>query len=99
MHSKVSTRALPSVRDIATRSMGITIGDAGDRSSLEHEIDVTIKMVGINQEEELDKKDFLHRIEAGVADICADCGDPISSARRLAKPFTTRCVTCQVNYD
>ena len=30
-----------------------------------------------------------------VSDDCDDCGDPIPTARREAKPTATRCIECQ----
>ena len=41
----------------------------------------------------------LARIEAGTYGICADCDGPINPARLEARPFATRCVSCQQRAD
>lgn len=30
---------------------------------------------------------------------CIDCGDPISTKRRLAAPFACRCIDCQTLFE
>ena len=36
--------------------------------------------------------------QAGQAD-CADCGEPIPAARRVANPAAIRCIDCQEIYE
>lgn len=36
----------------------------------------------------------LSRLDAGVYDLCEQCGQPIGAARLEARPRATRCVTC-----
>ena len=38
------------------------------------------------------------RMQAGQAD-CADCGEPIPAARRVANPAAIRCIDCQEIYE
>jgi len=35
------------------------------------------------------------RLEAGVIDVCEDCGESISFRRLLARPVTTLCIDCK----
>jgi DnaK suppressor protein len=37
----------------------------------------------------------LARVDSGDYGICVDCGDPISSGRLRAIPWTNRCIACQ----
>jgi len=37
----------------------------------------------------------LARLEAGEYGTCADCGEPIPTARLQAQPFAIRCIGCQ----
>ena len=37
----------------------------------------------------------LHRLAGGRYGLCADCGEPIQSARLRALPFAVRCLPCQ----
>lgn len=37
----------------------------------------------------------LARVDAGDYGVCIDCGDPISSGRLKAIPWTNRCIACQ----
>jgi DnaK suppressor protein len=41
----------------------------------------------------------LQRISAGTYGECADCGQPIATARLEAEPTAQRCVTCQELYE
>jgi DnaK suppressor protein len=41
----------------------------------------------------------LQRIDEGTYGICDDCGEEISEERLLARPVTTRCITCKTNEE
>ena len=41
----------------------------------------------------------LQRISAGTYGECADCGQPIATARLEAEPTAERCVSCQELYE
>ena len=44
-------------------------------------------------------QDALSRVDAGTADECADCGEPIGYKRLLARPVTTQCVDCKTQSE
>jgi DnaK suppressor protein len=50
--------------------------------------------------DELQKIDeVLARIAAGSYGTCVDCGGPISYERLVAAPYTSRCVSCQTQFE
>ena len=44
-------------------------------------------------------QDALGRVDAGTADECVDCGEPIGYKRLLARPVTTQCVDCKTQSE
>ncbi len=56
--------------------------------------------------EQFEEEERARRIDAIRADLlhdgsdqCADCGDPIDVARRMAMPSATCCVDCQADRE
>src|SRR5690348_7301077 len=79
--------------------------------SMNHERNIGRDSIDESMEEELfstemrlhDREKFLlgkinkqfARLEAGVIDVCEDCGENISFRRLLARPVTTLCIECK----
>src|SRR3954462_9376728 len=79
--------------------------------SMNHERNIGRDSIDESMEEELfstemrlhDREKFLlgkinkqfARLEAGVIDVCEDCGETISFRRLLARPVTTLCIDCK----
>ena len=79
--------------------------------SMNHERNIGRDSIDESMEEELfstemrlhDREKFLlgkinkqfARLEAGVIDVCEDCGESISFRRLLARPVTTLCIDCK----
>jgi DnaK suppressor protein len=79
--------------------------------SMNHERNIGRDSIDESMEEELfstemrlhDREKFLlgkinkqfARLEAGVIDVCEDCGENISFRRLLARPVTTLCIDCK----
>jgi len=86
-------------------------GESALSYSMNHERNIGRDSIDESMEEELfstemrlhDREKFLlgkinkqfARLEAGVIDVCEDCGESISFRRLLARPVTTLCIDCK----
>lgn len=57
------------------------------------------EQIEVSTQEALARMRFRNRHGGESLAECADCGEPIPEARRLAQPGVTLCITCQTEAD
>ena len=79
-----------------TSSLPIHLADLGSDS---FEQELTLSLVG-NEEEVVKQIDLaLDRIQEGVYGICEECGKKIPESRLEALPYAALCVTCAAKQE
>ena len=76
--------------------------DPGDEADVESEVNDFGILDKLSQFEQIEHKELLlalRRIEDGTFGSCLSCDCEIPEARLEAKPYATRCVTCQQKED
>jgi DnaK suppressor protein len=73
--------------------------DPSDIASHEAERDVTLCMLGNEQDMQKEVEAALHRLAAGAFGRCEDCGTAISQNRLYAIPYARYCIGCAERGD
>ena len=66
-----------------------------DQAPALHDQFIALRTNQLNNIELKQVETALARMDSGAYGICMDCGDPISSGRLKAIPWTNRCIACQ----
>ena len=86
-------------REIAKRPPDARHGDLADQAKFEADFHTTGVVDSLLQNHKFamsrQERVFLRRVQQGVQDICVDCKEEISAARRKAIPTAIRCRDCQ----
>ena len=88
--ASTGTRPLPASMDVNSRQ-----GDLADQASGNNEVHIQLKLKQTDAKILQAIEEALFRMEKGTYGICRDCGDPISTARLEAIPWTRVCITCK----
>ena len=70
-------------------------GDMADQADGNNEVHIQLKLKQTDAKILQAIEEALARLEKGNFGICRDCGEPISSARLSAIPWTRVCITCK----
>jgi DnaK suppressor protein len=70
-------------------------GDMADQADGNNEVHIQLKLKQTDAKILQAIEEALARLEKGNFGICRDCGEPISSARLGAIPWTRVCITCK----
>jgi DnaK suppressor protein len=70
-------------------------GDLADQASGNNEVHIQLKLRQTDAKILTAIEEALSRIEKGSYGVCRDCGEPISTARLNAIPWTRVCITCK----
>lgn len=70
-------------------------GDLADQATGNNEVHIQLKLKQTDAKILQAIEEALARLEKGNFGICRDCGEPISSARLSAIPWTRVCITCK----
>ena len=70
-------------------------GDMADQADGNNEVHIQLKLKQTDAKILQAIEEALARLEKGTFGICRDCGEPISSARLSAIPWTRVCITCK----
>ena len=90
LSASTGTRPLPASMDVNSRQ-----GDLADQASGNNEVHIQLKLKQTDAKILQAIEEALYRMEKGGYGICRDCGDPISSARLEAIPWTRVCIECK----
>jgi len=69
--------------------------DTGDQSLKNHETDVDLTLLEMNNRLLKEIEEALLKVHENRYGICEECGAEISSGRLKAMPFAKYCVTCK----
>jgi DnaK suppressor protein len=70
-------------------------GDMADQADGNNEVHIQLKLKQTDAKILQAIEEALARLEKGNFGVCRDCGEPISSARLSAIPWTRVCITCK----
>lgn len=70
-------------------------GDMADQATGNNEVHIQLKLKQTDAKILQAIEEALERLEKGTYGVCRDCGEPISSARLGAIPWTRVCITCK----
>ncbi len=76
-------------------SAGSAILDTGDQSIKNHETDVDLTLLEMNNRLLKEIEDALIKLPENRYGICEECGAEISAGRLKAMPFAKYCVACK----
>ena len=88
--ASTGTRALPESADVNSRQ-----GDLADQASGNNEVHIALKLKQTDAKILQAIEEALQRIDKGTYGLCRDCGEPISSPRLQAIPWTRVCIHCK----
>lgn len=75
------------------------VGDLEDQALADLLVDENLASIHRHIEELRAIDVALRRLEQGTYGECADCGEPIATARLDAYPTALRCIECQERYE
>ena len=70
-------------------------GDMADQASGNNEVHIQLKLKQTDAKILQAIEEALTRVDKGTYGSCRDCGEPISTARLNAIPWTRVCITCK----
>ena len=70
-------------------------GDMADQASGNNEVHIQLKLKQTDAKILQAIEEALVRLDKGTYGVCRDCGEPISTARLNAIPWTRVCITCK----
>ncbi|MEI6667640.1 MAG: TraR/DksA family transcriptional regulator [Acidobacteriota bacterium] len=70
-------------------------GDLADQASGNNEVHIQLKLKQTDAKILQAIDEAVVRLEKGTYGLCRDCGEPVSSARLNAIPWTRVCITCK----
>jgi DnaK suppressor protein len=92
-------RHLENLSDSSEKELDLTSGDPVDIASLEIN-QANLQKIGKREQYLLKKIDLaLGKISDGTYGLCEVCGEPISSARLMARPVAQLCIDCKTDQE
>jgi DnaK suppressor protein len=70
-------------------------GDMADQASGNNEVHIQLKLKQTDAKILQAIQEALVRLDKGTYGVCRDCGEPISTARLNAIPWTRVCIACK----